>query len=69
MVEDTFNIGGMHCDMCVTSIEKGVNELAGIDFVKASLEDSTAIVRFDQSKTTRTDIEKAVQKRGYSVKN
>lgn len=68
LVETTINVGGMHCDMCVNSIEKGVNELDGISFVKANLEDSTAVVKFDASKTDLVKIEKAIEKRGYSVK-
>lgn len=68
VVETTINISGMHCDMCVASIEKGVNELDGIEYVKASLNDSTAVVKFDASKTDLAEIEKAVEKRGYKVK-
>jgi copper chaperone len=68
VVETTINVGGMHCDMCVQSIEKGVNQLAGIEFVKASLNDSTTIVKFDASKTSLNEIEKAIEKRGYSIK-
>ncbi len=69
LVEDTLNIGGMHCDMCVASIEKGVNELEGIQFVKANLNDSTTVVQFDNSKTNLSEIEKAIEKRGYRVKS
>ncbi len=68
-VETTINVGGMHCDMCVSSIEKGVNELEGISFVKASLNDSTATVKYDASKTDLAHIQKAIEKRGYSIKN
>ena len=68
-VETTINVGGMHCDMCVSSIEKGINELEGISFVKASLNDSTAIVKYDASKTDLAHIEKVIEKRGYSIKN
>lgn len=68
VVETTINVGGMHCDMCEKSIEKGVNQLQGIEFVKASLNDSTAKVKFDASKTNLTEIEKAIEKRGYSIK-
>ena len=68
IVETTINVGGMHCDMCEKSIEKGVNQLAGIEYVKASLNDSTAMVKFDASKTNVSEIEKAIEKRGYSIK-
>lgn len=65
--EETLNISGMHCNMCVASIEKGVNEVEGVQFVKANLDDSTAVVRFDKNKTNLNEISRAVEKRGYSV--
>ncbi len=68
MVETTVKIGGMHCDMCVASIEKGVNELDGVASVEVSLSDSSAVVSYDASKLDLTKIGKAIEKRGYSVK-
>lgn len=68
-VADTIHISGMHCDMCVSSIEKGVNEVNGIQSVKANLDDSVAVVEFDASKTKIEEIEAAIEKRGYSVKD
>ena len=68
LVSDTINVSGMHCDMCVSSIEKGVGELEGVEFVQATLSDSIALVRYDASKTGPNEIEKAIEKRGYSVK-
>lgn len=69
VVEKTVHISGMHCDMCEASIEKGINELDGIESVQASWNDSTAIVKYDESVTGMDDIQKAVEKRGYSVKS
>ena len=68
LVMDTVNIGGMHCDMCVSSIEKGVGEVEGVEFVKANLNDSVAIVKFDAAKTGLHEIEAAIEKRGYRIK-
>lgn len=68
VVETTINVGGMHCDMCVKSIEKGVNELSGIASVAVSLNDSTAVVSYDAGKVELAQIEKAIEKRGYSIK-
>ncbi len=62
------NIGGMHCDMCVASIEKGVKELDGIVNVAVSLKDSDAVVSYDKSKTDLAKIEKAIEARGYKIK-
>lgn len=67
VVEATVNISGMHCNNCVASVEKGVGELAGVESVAVSLNDSNAIVKFDASKTDKKAIEKAIEKRGYSI--
>jgi Cu+-exporting ATPase len=69
VVETTINIGGMHCDMCVASIEKGVKELDGVVSVAVSLNDSTAVVSFDKSKVEQAKIEKTIETRGYSIKD
>jgi copper chaperone len=67
VVEATVNISGMHCNNCVASVEKGVGELAGVESVAVSLVDSNAIVQFDASKTDIKAIQKAIEKRGYSI--
>ncbi len=69
LVQTTINVGGMDCDMCVKSVEKGVNELTGISSVAVSLNDSTAVVKYDASKVQLAEIEKAIEKRGYKVKS
>lgn len=68
MLVTTVNIGGMHCEMCVASITKGVNELEGVASVDVNLSDSSAVVSYDASKLDLVEIEKAIEKRGYSVK-
>lgn len=65
----TLDIGGMHCNNCVASVEKGINELEGIASVAVSLNDSNAIVEYDARKLKPEDIEKAIEKRGYRIKN
>jgi len=69
VVETTINIGGMHCDMCVASIEKGVKGVEGIASVTVSLNDSNAVVSYYASRTSLEEIEKAIEKRGYKVKS
>lgn len=68
IVETTINIGGLHCENCVASVTKGINSLEGIKNVVVTLSDSTAVVNFDASKLELAEIEKAIEKRGYSVK-
>lgn len=68
-VETTINIGGMHCNNCVNSIEKGITALNGIQSVAVTLDDSTAVVKYDATQLALNDIEKAVEKRGFKVKS
>jgi copper chaperone len=69
MHEETLQIGKMHCEMCVASIEKGLINLDGVVYAKAELDDSIAIVRYDASKTNLAEIRTAIEKRGYTVKD
>jgi copper chaperone CopZ len=68
IVEVKLQVEGMHCSDCENSVAKGVNELAGIESVKASFADSVAVVRFDKTKTTQAEIAEKIEKRGYTVK-
>lgn len=68
VVKTTINISGMHCANCVASVEKGVNTLEGVESVVVSLNDSSAIVQFDPAQLELNEIEKAIEKRGYSIK-
>lgn len=68
IVEATIDIGGLHCDACVASVEKGVNALNGIETVKVTLEDSTAFVKYNSSAVSIDEIEKSIEKRGYTIK-
>lgn len=68
VVEATVNIGGLHCNNCVASVEKGISELDGIAFIKVTLEDSTAVVKYESAKIDIDAIETAIKKRGYTIK-
>ncbi len=67
--EEVLNIGKMHCEMCVASIEKGLKSVEGVEYVNVKLEDSTAFVKYNQSETNIDELRKAIEKRGYILKN
>lgn len=62
-----FDVEGMTCAGCEESIKHAVNELDGIINVKPSYEKGNTIVEFDKSKTSKVDIEKAINSIGYKV--
>lgn len=66
-IELVYHVEGMTCDHCEESIQKGVNQLEGISLVEANHEDSTTRVVFNPTKTNKEEIQKAIEKRGYSV--
>jgi len=62
-----FSIKGMTCTGCEEHVKHEVNKLLGILKSTASYENGNAIVEFDNSKTSITEIETAINGTGYSV--
>ena len=62
-----FEVEGMTCASCEQHVTHAVNNLEGIINVNASYEKANAKVEFDNSKTTKEDIEKAINSTGYKV--
>lgn len=68
LVQASVSIGGMTCEHCVMSVTKGLNEVEGIAEVLVTLDDSTAVIKYDAAVVDMDDIKAAVEKRGYTVK-
>jgi copper chaperone CopZ len=64
-----FKISGMTCAGCEHHVSTEINKLKGIVEVKVSYEKGNAIVKFDNSKITLDNIEKAINSTGYKVNN
>ena len=62
-----FDVQGMTCAGCEESIKHAVNELNGIVNVTPSYEKENTEVKFDKTKTSKEDIEKAINATGYKV--
>lgn len=62
-----FDVKGMTCASCEQHVSHAVNELEGIVTVVASYENANAIVEFDNSKTTKDAIVKAINATGYEA--
>lgn len=61
------NIKGMTCEACETHVNHEVNKLPGIIRSVASYEKKNALIQFDPSKTTVSQIIDAVHITGYKV--
>ena len=62
-----FKVEGMTCASCEANIKYSVNKLEGILTISVSYEKGNAEIKFDTSKTSIDDIEKAVNSTGYKV--
>lgn len=65
--EVKFNISGMTCSSCEEHVKHAVNELPGIVSVSANSEEGIVNVKFDNSKTDKATIIKAIDRTGYKV--
>ncbi|MBI5740582.1 MAG: heavy-metal-associated domain-containing protein [Nitrospirae bacterium] len=66
MTEITLKIEGMSCQHCVMSVRKAVGGVAGV--LSSDVTVGSAKVAFDETRTNRDDIAKAIQKAGYKIK-
>lgn len=65
--EIVLNIEGMHCPMCEKNLASALKDAEGVKKAKVSLNDKTAKVTYDDSKTDETKISAAVSEAGYKV--
>jgi len=64
----TLAIEGMTCTGCENTIQEAVTKIDGVNSIKASHLDSTAVVSFDESKTSIAAIGDAINEAGYVYK-
>jgi len=64
MTTVTVRIGGMGCDHCVDAVRRGLESLRGVTVHSVSI--GQAHVSFDETATSREDIEGSIRKAGYA---
>src|SRR3989338_5220956 len=67
MKKINISIKGMHCQSCVTLIEKSLNKVSGVKEAVVNLTTERASVSFDDSKLKETDIIGIIKKGGYKA--
>ena len=65
--EVKFNVSRMTCASCEEHVKSEVNKLPGIINVSANSKEGSAFIRFDNSKTNKEAIIKAINTTGYKV--
>ncbi len=70
MAEQTikFNISGMHCVNCATTIERRLKDLKGVRSVRVNFSNATGIVTYDTGITNKASIFNRVKDAGYTAK-
>ena len=71
MVKETYDITGMSCSACSSRVEKAVSKVVGAENVSVNLLTNSMQVKYDEMKTSATNIIDAVINAGYgaSLKN
>jgi copper ion binding protein len=67
MVEKVLMIKGMSCGHCVARVEKALTSLDGVTAVKVSLEENSATIEYDESRTGTENFKSAVAEAGYEA--
>lgn len=65
MADLSLKIDGMSCQHCVMSVQKALDGVAGIK--QSDVTVGSARVEYDEQKTSRDTIVKAIQNAGYRV--
>ncbi|MEX0994344.1 MAG: copper ion binding protein, partial [Balneolaceae bacterium] len=63
----TLDIEGMHCASCVSTVEKSLNKVKGVEEASVNLATESATVSYDADKVSDDDLRKAVEAAGYSL--
>ncbi len=62
-----FEVQGMTCATCPITVKAAVKKLAGVNSVKASLEEKSAAIDFDSKVIKADDIKKVINDVGYKA--
>ncbi|MDY6984967.1 MAG: heavy metal translocating P-type ATPase [Candidatus Thermoplasmatota archaeon] len=68
MKKTDVRITGMHCAMCVKTIEKALNSLDGMDSATVDLNSESAHISYDERKIDMSNVVKAIEGAGYGIK-
>jgi copper chaperone len=67
MTQIVIPVEGMTCGGCVKSVERALGNQPGVSSAKASLENKTVAIEFDDAVIGKAQLEVAVQKAGFTV--
>ncbi|MBS5798831.1 MAG: copper-translocating P-type ATPase [Clostridiales bacterium] len=66
-MKDTFKIEGMTCSACANRVERATKKLEGVEEASINFATETLMIKYDESKLSKEQIEQTVEKAGYKV--
>lgn len=66
-VKETINITGMSCANCAASIEKGLENKAGVDRIEVNFAADNAFIEYNKDQIDREKIDKVIGRLGYDI--
>ncbi len=67
MIEERYDIGGMHCSACSSAVERVTRKLPGVERSEVNLPMNRLTIVYDESQTNQDVIVKKVEKAGFSA--
>src|SRR5437763_16599363 len=64
---DTIKVSGWHCGGCAARTESALKDVKGVESVTADKAKKEVVVKYDDSKVKRADLEKAITDSGFAV--
>jgi len=64
---ETIKVSGWHCGGCAARTESALKDVKGVESVTADKAKKEVVVKYDDSKVKRADLEKAIADSGFAV--
>jgi copper chaperone CopZ len=64
---ETIKVSGWHCGGCAAKTETALKDVKGVQSVSSNKETKEVVVKYDDAKVKRADLEKAIADAGFSV--
>lgn len=67
MARTTLDVSGMTCNHCVKSVKDALEEVGGVRSARVDLDAGTALVDYDDARTSPRELTTAVADAGYQA--
>jgi copper chaperone CopZ len=64
---ETIKVDGWKCEKCPAKTAAKLKEVKGVESATANQEKKTVVVKYDDSKAKRADLDKAIADSGFAV--